>query len=185
MGIQLHCLMQLEMTKKVTFLAGTWWIHPTFILFFYLTLILFYIISSAFMWLVANSLLFHPVNNLFLITGGLHLLRGTSLYCCCFTHDSWDCYSRRALLSIREDSLVKFSNLFSLLVFLSARSSVECICVTDFTFRGLSDVTQQVPWLHMLYAAIGAIVYTLVSLHSLNSWKARELGITSLFCLCC
>lgn len=37
-----------------------------------------------------------------------------------------------------------------------------CVCVCDW---GLSCVTQQVPWLHMLYAAIGAIVYTLVSLY--------------------
>lgn len=118
------------------------------------------------MRLKAYRLHFHPVNDLFLITGGLHLLRGISLYCRCFTHDRWDCYGHRALLPIREDSLLKFFNLFPLLAFLCARSSssVGCICSTEFTLRGLSFVNQQVPWLHMLYAAIGAIVYTLVSL---------------------
>lgn len=39
------------------------------------------------------------------------------------------------------------------------------ICVTGCMLKGLSYVTQQVPWLHMLYAAIGAVVYTLVSPH--------------------
>lgn len=146
--------------------------HPTHIytyiyIIFYPLLILFQI-DFSFMWLEVYELHFHPVNDLFLITGGLHLLRGTSLYFCRFAYDHWDCYSCRPLLPIREGSLVKFFNAFSLLLFLSVRSSssVGCICVADFTFRGLSYVTQQVPWLHMLYAAIGAIVYTLVSLRS-------------------
>lgn len=80
--------------------------------------------------------------------------------------------------------LVKFFNLFRLLLFLGVRrsGSVGCISVTDFTFRGRSCVTLQVPWLHMLYAAIGAIVYTLVSLfhHYMNSRTEYELGFAIL-----
>lgn len=56
--------------------------------------------------------------------------------------------------------------------------------------EAFSCVTQQVPWLHMLYAAIGAIVYTLVSLTWLQwgcftlllqgfCWETRD---KSLYC---
>lgn len=151
---------------------GLYMTHPppaTYL--FYLILILFQVFSTALLCCLKHisSTHFHPVNDLFLITGRLHLLRWISLYCCRFAHDYWDRYSRRPLLPICKDSLPKSFNLFSLLMFLSERSSslVGCISVTDSTFRGLSCVTQQIPWLHMLYAAIGAIIYTLVSLRTL------------------
>lgn len=106
---------------------------------------------------------FHPVNSLFLITGGLHLLRGTSLHCCRFAHSHWDCYSRRALIQICENSLSGHILLFPPLFSLQQLSHRRRVRASDFTFRDLFYVTQQVPWLHMLYAAIGAIIYTLVS----------------------
>ncbi|KAG8000760.1 Protein lifeguard 2, partial [Nibea albiflora] len=54
-----------------------------------------------------------------------------------------------------------------------------CICATDFTFTGLSYVTQQVPWLHMLYAAIGAIIYTLFLVYNTQLLIGnRELAIS-------
>lgn len=159
--------------ELVTFFLVTSILNLIFFFYFNLILIHFKMISTAFMWLIAYRLHFHPVNDLFLITGGLHLLRGISLYCCCFTHDRWDCNGHRALLPICEDRSLKFFNLCSLLAFLCARSSssVRYICSTEFTLRGLSFVNQQVPWLHMLYAAIGAIVYTLVSL---LTWDKRS-----------
>lgn len=46
-----------------------------------------------------------------------------------------------------------------------AVAELSRVYLTYFTFRRLAYVTQQVPWLHMLYAAIGAIIYTLVSPH--------------------
>lgn len=42
------------------------------------------------------------------ITGGLHLLRGTSLCRCHPAHDHWDCDGRRPRLPIREDSFLAF-----------------------------------------------------------------------------
>lgn len=47
-----------------------------------------------------------------------------------------------------------------------ALSREVVIRVVSFKSRRLFSVTQQVPWLHMLYAAIGAIIYTLVGAHS-------------------
>lgn len=107
---------------------------------------------------------FYLSNDLLLITGGLHLLRGSSLHRCCFAYDPWDCYSHRSLLPICKDSLVKFFQIFLLLSASFNSSSIGVYMCDQFShLQGLFYVTQQVPWLHMLYAAIGAIVYTLVS----------------------
>lgn len=171
MWIQLLCLMQLEMNKLHFF---GWYMTPN-VYYFFLILIPFQMILTALSCGLKHiNFTFIPVNDLFLITGGLHLLRRTSLHCFRSAHDHWDCHGHRALLPICEDSLVRCFHLFSRLVFLSVRScsAVGCIFVTGSTFRGLSYVTQQVPWLHMLYASIGAVIYTLVSPHS-HEFKER------------
>lgn len=140
MRIQLLCLMQLEMKQLHIWLA-----HDTFTQL--LSPLHFPLLC---VWKCVH---FHPANDSFLITGGLHLLRGISRYCCRFAHDHRDCYSHRPLLPICEDPLDP------------ALSREVVICVVSFKSRRLFSVTQQVPWLHMLYAAIGAIIYTLVGAH--------------------
>lgn len=113
--------MQLQI-HKLHVLASTWHIQPTFKKFFIATSLRnlkrkekIYFHCSFMCGLKRVLAPFHPFNDLFLIIGGLHLLRGISLHSCCFAHDHWDCYIHRALLPICENSLVKSFNIFLLL----------------------------------------------------------------------
>lgn len=163
MRIQLLCLMQLKMNKlhfRLVHDTST----PFIIVFFPFVPILFQIILTVLSCrLKLINFTFILTTDLFLITGGLYLLWGTSLYCCRFAHDRWDCYGRRPFLPICEDSLVESFNLFPLLVFLGVRSSgsAGCICWADFTFKGLCYVTHR---------SLGCICFTLQLEPSFTLW---------------
>ena len=97
-----------------------------------------------------------------LLKGGFHILRWALLHSrnCC--HGYGDHHSHHALLPICQYELTSYNDLT---ILTHNRKWKEHLCMSE-VWDLVYTFTRQVPWLHMLYAAIGAIVYTLVSSHS-------------------
>lgn len=151
MWIQLLCLMQLQMNEWHV-LPGTWHI--------YRITILSNDSDCSFMWLEAYYLYFHPVSPHRWTSppaGDFSALRPLC---------SWSLGLLPAL-SCLSNMWGLWSNVFSRLWVSQYEEYQLRVLLCDwFHIHRLSYVTQQVPWLHMLYAAIGAVIYTLVSLLS-------------------